>query len=1855
MERLHMSLNAQPDDIPHYELIEHKAPAWIKALPAQASSTLRAAFKAVPASLEQACLRHPEVTRALGREHEHYRAAVAAASKLFETLPDLDTFATQQLEAAIKQEFQLEIDVANTYLFDAVGYAHRRQLGAAKPQDFVRSLKHHALQNFEHASTEAGGMDVPTPRMRSVILDQRGYQNGPPFENVIAIEPTAFAALCRKLDIGGQYQALIDAIYYPAPLLQPGQSKTWETLLNAQAPVLDTLGQVELSAFRQNLHLAYLQAQVSQAAYDALLATSLDELDPAAPATFSFLRLWQTELNGMLLIQFRALPCVVLYTPHAVESTLQEYPSLEALFNHLRDSAQKDLTVITRHMPDAQKARLSTQLLDLLTPLTFTLKNAYERVPDPNAELPLVPRATSRPFQAELLYQNFTKLRDDARFHAVPTLAMDIKTFHDRLAYFESIALNALNIVGFLLPGIGLVVPGVAIAATVVNDLLLGSMILQMGHEVYEGIESWQHGERQQAYAYLLDVVENIVFLAVIEAGAGAVKAELKGDVAEPEPVLRDVTAPSFIEELLEVEMPDGSRRLWNPDLTPFEQDVPFEPGLQADDLGLYRHDGKLWLHLDGKRYSLKWKPENGTYHIEHPSKPFSYEPAVYHNGRGLWLHELDRPLQWPTQRLLRRLLDSQAASFSDEEAMRILEVSDTDAAALRRSLVENQKPPALLQDTLARFKLDQALRSMQSEPKALREAFETRYEQLYARPATVIAPLRRYPGLPAPIIDELLQHADGPTLRSLAEGKVEPQLAEEIRAYQQQVRLARAYEGLYLDAVRNWDADRLILQTLGQLPDWPADTRIELVRQGMLPADSMRIGDTSAEPAISIFSTHDGYIVLDSTPAHASEQLHDTLYSALAEVIPPSIRNTLGGTGTANASALKRLLRTRPPLARAELKALLRMQPVRPGYRSPMRLADGRLGYPMGGGNPVGNYIRRPTLIRMINQLALPQHMSQGAADILHTLERRGLNLRQINDDLLRLIRERNQLTLHLDAWQNTLPGAGNNIEAISLLRDQLMQCWYDHAPPFDSTVRPTLRLERVRLDTFPANLPAFLGQRITRLELIDHTYDHTMGVQRRTRSLARVLEQFPLLRSLEISHPVSEGGTTIRASQDVLLSIATSLHELESLDLTNQNLILSNQDFERLSAMPRLRRLTLDGNRVSPFAREQFGRLTLDHLSLDRMSLDSWPASLNQRALNQIGTVSLRHNRIRSLPDFLIGNEQSTLPHTVLSLEGNNLIDDQLLRILLSHENSPERIRFDRSAALSEQMRRYTEQREQLHEATYGWADASSSTAPLSPSAMAMRTRISMTLNAYWRSVERGSRSPLRLDNIALEHFPPQLPTFFYAQVRALSMERTSGTAGQLEALLQRFNAVEALSLGHHAQTSPTLVPALLNLPQLSYLSLHEMGLEIDSSLLATLGQLGSLRTLELAGNRLGEITEVPQSLRNLNRLDLSNMSISQWPTWVDALLPLELLNLSDNLLTVLPEHILNNPDTRAQVTSIALFDNPLTPETVDRARRSSATQRRFTFAFSPSDDAPPRGHLHDPLPIDSEDAPDLALWLLGTQDQNDAMRDAWQGLKQAGDARNLLTFVGRLQQAAPFRNGETRAAFAERVRLVLIRALVNQEDRTLFDQIAQEALVQPDTGEQTCHDGVLLVFQNLEFLIAGQRMLVETADTEQALYQELRRLYRMSRLDEIARENAGERDETEVRLAYRRESNAPLKLGVPNDNILFEAIADVSRDELTRAIEQVLHDQDGQDFLKYAVNNQEWVRYLRTFHADRFDSIEQAYQANVLDLPNHFPEDTAIEDLASEYDALLRRKTEQEQELIRELTLLANPDRI
>ncbi|MCU7238544.1 MULTISPECIES: dermonecrotic toxin domain-containing protein [Pseudomonas] len=1833
-------------------LIADKMPDWLKHVAKPAHAHMRNALSRPSAWFDRACLAHPDIARQLVQEYGTHRKTQDDVARLLKQLPDLRQFATQQLTQAIKQRFDLELDVNRTYLFNArraeayqdASYGDPIVQAARSFRRATQSLLHSALQNFEAEHALPGGLD--TARLSSRVLDSNAFVGVVPSGNQVGISPSEFAALSRELDIGGQYQALI------------------ETVCQADPQAAKVFGDAELSTLRLELHRAYLGERLEQPLYAALL--KLVEHGQAEyegrPLGATFLQLFGSSVTGALIFGVESGPSMparypafnlpfqgwlVTYLPGA-RIPLQRHATAEALQAYLREQ----LGAMTRRqlldsVPARDSSAFYTQLLDCLQPVDWRTSKVIpgqyggtvNRVRDPNARVTAAQQPFGQGLREALVAQKRQRLSDDALFHAVPTATEDRITAQKQLAYYTGLAFDALALGVFFVPALG--------------PVMLGLTALQLGHEVYEGFASWARGDRQQALAYLVDVVENVAQLAVLgvwEASGG-------------KPAVEKITVetPSFVEELEPVRRPDGDVRLWSPDLKPFAHDIVLPAGLKADEFGLYHHAGKTWLALEDRLFSVSPITVPHDYVLVHPQSPHGYQPRLRHNGAGAWLHGLDRPQAWPLNQLANRA-GQLAAEFDEATLAQILEVSATDVSVLRRVVSRNLRLPALLEDTLSRFKLDQELRTSVTEPHMLRKTFQKRYDLLYAKPAARGATLRqRYPQLPLPVIEELLRNASQVELQSLDQGRIHARLAAESRTYQQQVRLARAYEGLYLDAVRNWDTDRLILHTLEQLPGWPADTVIDLEQHLHWPIERTRIGAQAAEPNAIIFSTTTGYIVDGSSASQASEMLHDTLYSALMKALPTPAITVLANLGASYTQALKRLLRQRPRLSRETLRKVLRMQPVRQGFHSPMRLADGRLGYPLGGQGGTGGGFTRHTLLRMIRETGLPVHTTRTADQILADLEGSGLSRSEINLRLQALLEQHTSLRRTLAEWRRTTRStAGHDTDAIDTLHERLIQHWYDNALPVTPHETTPLRLEQIALDTFPSDLPTFFGESVRHLQLIDPSHGSASSLGRRERLLTNLFQQFPGLHSLEVTRPYVDNAPASDFLYD-LGSIIRRLPQLESLSITNLNLPLSSREIESLRTLPRLRRLTLDGNRLLTHGYQAFEGLTLDYLGLERMTLDHWPQGLRPRPLTRIREVSLRDNRIRSLPSFLTSNEPDLATHTVIALEGNPIIEDQLLRIMLNQQGQAGRIHADISPSLNTRLRHYTQQREALRDALDNWANASSSTAPLSQGAMAMRNRIGVSINTFWRNQELGMRqTTLRLENIALEHFPPSLPAFFHQRVRSLSLARISSTTAQLDDFLRRFPLVENLSLVEHAQPSQTLPTALRRLPRLIYLSLRDMGLVIDDSVLATFATLGNLSTLELAGNRLGTITEVPETLRNLSRLELNNMGIERWPTWLDSLLPLELLDLSENRLTELPEHIFSNLDHDFPVSSIALFDNPLTRSTMFRARTSSDTQRNFTFAMSlpddlltatSSDEELAGGHLHNPILPLAEDQPRLEAWLQGAQLENEALRDAWQQLQQAGDAGNLLSLVGRLQQSAPFRNGATRPSFCQRVRMVLIKALVRPEERALFNAIAQEALVQPDTGSQTCHDGALLVFQNIELLIDSRSLLRTAGDTEHTLYQELTRLYRLYRLDEIARDKAKGRDEAEVRLAYRRGLNQELKLGVPDDNMLYEAFADVSRSELTAAMDQVHRDEQGESFLRYAASNDEWCRYLRLTYAARFDAIEQQYRAQVSAL-DESPQ--SLEELAPEYEALENDKQAREQHLIRELTTLANPDR-
>lgn len=1824
---------------PH-ALIEHKMPPWMHTTPAPAHTIMRETLKTPPTWFAQA----NATTRDLAQAYTDYQAHSTELNAQLGALPALTAFATQHLRQAIEKRFALSLDVSTHYLINASkAEAYKLQLEGDPVVNGQRALKlatqsllHCALQNFEEAEAEPNGLDGQW--LSAAVVDSNTFTFLTPDGKQLSIVPHEFAALSRELDIGGQYQTLIGDV------------------LNSAAPALRA---TEQAALRVEVHKAYLSHAIDAELHSILLALVEDK--PAeyqgSPVRCAGLALFGVPLTGAMVIGAVASPeqllaydplllphkgLLVTYLPGS-DTPLQQHHSVHEAQAHLREQLwMMPVDQLKRAVPARDSATFFEKLRDCLQPVDWSTVqpssdgqgSQVERVRDPEAWVPVTLEPLRQPLLSHQVEHKQQRLKDDAAFHAVPTAVEDEKTAERRRAYFTQLAFDALNISAFFIPVLGQVMMGVA--------------AIQLSYEVFEGLDSWASGDQQQAFEYLMDVVENVALTAALGAAGGT------GEVPALERI--PVETPSFIEELTPIELPDGQTRLWAPDLRPFAHDILLPADLQPDEFGLYHHQGKTWLALDGTHYSLSQATPTGEYRLEHPHNPQSYQPSLRHNGAGAWLHELDQPLTWQALTLMRRA-SPLAAAFDDATITRILEISDTQEDVLRRIVADNQRLPALLEDTLARFTLDQQISRAPAyaEPHMAQAEFAKRYSALSSS-VTPSAELiqQRYPQLPNAIVEELLRHATPEELQSLAQAKVPYRLAQEIRLYQQQVRLARAYEGLFLDSVRNADSERLALYTLEQLSDWPTGTRLTLEQ---LPGGTFEIGTTDTQGQ-TLVSTASGYLAESAT----SLSSHTSLYSALLEVIPTALRETLTGDGAEQTLALKRLIQANP-LPRATFRRLLGMQPLNPGYRSPMRLADGRIGYPLGGRGAVGGTFTRHTLLRIIRTLELPEHLSRSAEQILTRLETSGMNRSDIHNRLRELQDQRTALQRWLDDWRTAVhPDILVPPQTFSELQARFMDHWHRNALPALGDTQAPLHLERIDLSSFPSDLPDFLSATITHVQLTEPSFGSSVGWTAYERHLNNLFRQLPGVRSLEISRPYSQTA----APSQMLFSVglmATHFPELESLSLLNQNLQLSESDINSLAGLPRLRRLDFSGNRLSERYRPNFRELTLDYLGLDRMTLDHWPQGLGLGALANIGELSLRDNNLRVLPGMLLNSHADARPHTVITLEGNRISDDQLLRLLLAQEASSPNVTVDISPSLRTRLDQHLQQRQTLHEAIDQWANASSSSAPPSQAATLARRRIGSALSTFWQSQEQGlTQTTLRLEDMDLGHFPPQLPAFFNERVRNLSLSRASGSTEQLDAFLARLPNVESLNLVEYIGATQTLPTALLRLPRLTYLSMRDMNLEVDDSMLATLAHLSNLTVLDLGGNRMGTITQVPEALRNLRRLDLNNMGLQHWPAWIDSLLPMDMLDLSENQLTELPEHILSNIDNGFPISSIALFGNPLSMDTMTRARTSSDSQHSYTFAMdvpedllflTSSDDEMAGGHLHNPMLSADNDLPNVDDWSLGAQAQNEALRSAWETLEESGDAANLLALVGRLRQAAPYRNGQTRQSFCERVRLMLVKAAVNTEERLLFNAVAEEALVQPDTGNQTCHDGALLVFQNIELLIDGRRLLTEAAESEHTLYRELRRLFRLHRLDEIARDKARGRDEAEVRLAYRRGLNAELKLGVPDDNMLYEAFADVSRNELALAVDQVHREEQGESFLNYATSNEEWIRYLRHTHQARFEAIEQQYQAQVLELPEQFP-DSTLEQLAPEFDSLKREKQAKEARLIQELTLQANPER-
>jgi len=1785
----------------HYQTVSQRVPQrLLDSTPAQRQA-LRGALAAPMPWLESARNALPEVVAALLDEYPRQQFHAQAVHAFLAQVPDPETFAEPLLREALKKRFGLDLDVRRTFLFNAVrARAAEAHIATADPvvrafqavKAATQSLLASALQNFEAFEAEDGGLRDEI-RPSRLFVSASGLLTEP--GESVDLAPERFAALCRSLDLGARYQRLIDTLFQPEPAQDESAAAAAD---NRQA----RFKLLEQANFRLALHLARLQGRIDQACYQELL----EEAKNGRAGTGlerSLLSLWDVELNGIVLF-FRPGRLVV-YMPDEPEQPLQAFAHLQAFHASLRTRLQDPAwrQYFLRFAPARDQANLLQRLQRTLYPRVWNPGGWYEEQFDPNASLHLQQQVFATPLFNVLFQRRMRTFRDDGLFHVVPVAVQDHKSTQDKIDYFLGLGFNLLNAAAFVVPGLG--------------EVMLGVNAALLGYEAYEGFDSLAKGEREQAWGYFMDVGENLALIAALGAVGGAAQ-RFAGDL------------PLAVRSMRPVRLADGSVRLWQPDLSPFAYEIRLPPGLQPDANGLYSFQGRQWLVLDGQHYSVRTLLGEQGHRLEHPTRSGAYEPSLRHNGNGGWLHELDTPEHWRGTQLFARLGPLEA-SVSQDMAQQALRISGVSEAELRQTLVDSRRPPALLSDTLRRLALAQTSSA---------ETFAVDYQAAQAPLSRAGQVLQRdFSGLPAVVIEELVGAATAGELdEMLRSARLPARLAEEARVYQQQVRIARACEGLYLDREISLDSARLMLHALERLPDWPKQLRLGLY-DGWIEGPRLDGIGEGQEPELGVIWIR---------------QLPGDFCRALFDNIPRVYRERLG---LDDAATLWRKLQAQPPAPRQRLREWLGMPAIKPAFRSPMRLADGRIGLPLSGNGQA--FFTEDELLDKLRILELDDVYVD---DVLQALYRRGLDRVAINTRLNLLLGEMQALRRSLDAWalestrENLSLRRQHSRERIGLA---LWEHWRRSIFPELGQPASRLILFQVQLADLPAQLPDFFRLRVHSLLLDDVIHregpPHQMIMgEDQVQALAR---QFPNLTKLDIHRGEWNSGLP--------QTVARAWPRLRALGLRELRILISQQDLRTLAGLPQLRWLDLRAMSTLSMSESALDGMTLDYLGLDWLGLDAWPAWLSRDALARIGEVSLLGNRLSEIPASLLNDTEALETPTRVVLLGNRLHYQALLDARLA-ERLHRRFVFDLglSPTLESELDSRVVEARQLQDAFRTWArEPVQGPSTAGPELEAYRQRLATVLMNFWREELRGGGvALLNLEDLALGNFPAHLPRFFHERVTRLNLNRFTGNRATLSRFVRQFPRLIELSLIDGRPVRPHVPEFLSQLPQLRELALIRMGLTIDQAAMSALARIPRLASLQLDGNRLGEISDIAMfNQHHLSFLGLSQMHISTWPQWLDSLIPhgTEQINLDDNLLTTLPEYLLENRRLPDGSVDISLLNNPLTRDTLIRAHTSQHYDRPYSFTLDVPEDIqalPPEAHssdsegsedggsVHEDEFADEEPA---TLWSTGNATQDARNLQVHDRLVAAGDADALLELITRLRHSADYRNLNSRAELIERVWNVLLAADQDNELRQTLNGMAQEPLEQLHR-EETCPDGIRLEFNQMELQVHTRQALREIDQEHRgpALFRLMRGIFRANTLDRIAREEARGRDEAEVRLAYRLRWAHDLELPLPPRGMLYRSSASIAPGELNKALNQVLQEQAGPAFSAFGAQCEFWASYLRETFAERFQALKDRYEAAVLAVTETSP-GAEPEQSAARIKALEERFKRDEQALLESLT--------
>ena len=648
-------------------------------------------------------------------------------------------------------------------------------------------------------------------------------------------------------------------------------------------------------------------------------------------------------------------------------------------------------------------------------------------------------------------------------------------------------------------------------------------------------------------------------------------------------------------------------------------------------------------------------------------------------------------PFDAAAQRLyLLRGLGALTGGFSDEVLRQIGRICDLSDEMLATMQAGRRPLAPILADTLDRFRIDQALDQEIAElpagsadaERALGERtgqFETRYARLQQSAHEWVRLFQsQYPGLPKAVIEQMLERSgvDIAAPHSLADAKrMLGKLDGKARQCEFQVRLARAYEGLYLRSVANADSDVLILHSLECLPGWPASVRIE-VREGSVTGRLLdSIGAPGTSPSRQLIKHGTAY--QGATPAQRV-----SLWQALLNGLSPGQRTVIGLRADYAMEDLQSALHehARP---RAELEpGLQRMDAGLPFDRSGLR----------GGGFPSTpqSEVFSLTILKLQVRELYPRLVDSELDALLlewgvnaqNRLVELNLQWLQLHGDLREWvdavevdiadmevdlildgddeaeglteeqIEEENaaRITEAMDTERQSRSGVANQLLALWQLRGRV-----DHRAYADGElVGYSLDLDYERFHRLPSLSIQF--PEVTQLTMAD------MSLTER-RQLPAFLEAFPQLRTLDLSAMDLRLPTPTGQWRAGLPPAILKMHQLTRLNLRHTGLTLTEATAGALDGLTRLVDLDLSFNPLGtpPVV---LSLTALRRLNLRGAGLHSGPVGMLDRPYFE--RLDLRDNQLTRIAPAV--RLQSVARDAVL-LSGNPITDLDSLQWIGRH----------------------------------------------------------------------------------------------------------------------------------------------------------------------------------------------------------------------------------------------------------------------------------------------------------------------------------------------------------------------------------------------------------------------------------------------------------------------------------------------------------------------------------------------------------------------------------------------------------